>query len=198
MRCGQAFSHETLTCLGQGQCPALNKHCLDSLSGCWEGQGWVVIVSFPDCKVEINIIQWKQTRYFQPQKIFLSKCQNYGQVSLSSVPDPSKCSATGRGVEAAVVGETSTAIFHALNFKSQPCKESVTSLNCDLMFEKLIHEQSRVQHSTKRTKSIRDQLPAHHQGEAPAPHQSGGPAHQGKSLQHSSDITSQNKYPQPN
>ena len=59
---------------------------------------------------------------------FTGLCQNYGQiVAPSSLPDPSNYIATGRGVKTAVVGETSTAILQAINFRDE---ELGKSLDC--------------------------------------------------------------------
>ena len=60
-------------------------------------------------------------------------CQNYGQVSHPGLPDPSKCHATGKGIEAAVVGEKSTAVLQAINYKGQPCEEPIQSSECELV-----------------------------------------------------------------
>ena len=60
-------------------------------------------------------------------------CRNYGQVSAPGLPDPSKCHATGKGIEAAVVGEMSTAVLQAVNFKGQPCEEPIQSSECELV-----------------------------------------------------------------
>ena len=62
-------------------------------------------------------------------------CRNYGQVSAPGLPDPSKCHATGKGIEAAVVGEMSTAVLQAVNFKGQPCEEPIQSSECELVSE---------------------------------------------------------------
>ena len=62
-------------------------------------------------------------------------CQSYGQVSHPGLPDPSKCHATGMGIEAAVVGEMSTAVLQALNCKGQPCEEPIQSSECELVSE---------------------------------------------------------------
>ena len=59
---------------------------------------------------------------------------DYGQVSTVSSPDPSKCYATGRGIESATVGEPSTAVIRILNFNSQPCKDPL-SLEFELLSE---------------------------------------------------------------
>ena len=62
-------------------------------------------------------------------------CRNYGQVSALGSPDPSKCHATGKGIEAAVVGEMSTAVLQAVNFKVQPYEEPIQSSECELVSE---------------------------------------------------------------
>ena len=64
-----------------------------------------------------------------------AECQNYGKVYAAGPPDPSKCCATGKGVDTAAVGETSTAVLQALNSNSQPCKLSMTSISCELVSE---------------------------------------------------------------
>ena len=62
-------------------------------------------------------------------------CQNYGQVFPAGSPDPSKCHITGKGAEAAVVGEKSTANLEAINFAGKPCEEPMKSLECELVSE---------------------------------------------------------------
>ena len=62
-------------------------------------------------------------------------CQNYGRVFLLSSPDPSKCNINGKGTEAAVVGEKSTANLQAVNFAGKPCEEPMKSLKCELVSE---------------------------------------------------------------
>ena len=47
-------------------------------------------------------------------------CQNYGQICVPGSPDPSQCHATGKGLEVVVVGEESTAIVQANDFKGEP------------------------------------------------------------------------------
>ena len=44
-------------------------------------------------------------------------CQNYGEVFAARDPDPSRCHATGKGLEEAVVGKKSIFHFNAVNFK---------------------------------------------------------------------------------
>ena len=63
----------------------------------------------------------------------IAKCQNYGQIFTPGSPDPSKCQATGKGLEVAVVGEKSTAIVQAVNFEGKSCVKSINSLQCELV-----------------------------------------------------------------
>ena len=63
----------------------------------------------------------------------LCRHSKFGQVSTPGSPDPSKCHATGKGLEAGIVGQTSTAILQACNSKGEPCTEPVTSLECKLV-----------------------------------------------------------------
>ena len=64
-----------------------------------------------------------------------SLCQNYGQVFAQGPPDPSKCHATGKGLEVAVVGEKSTCILHAVNLEGICCVDPIKSLDCELLSE---------------------------------------------------------------
>ena len=66
---------------------------------------------------------------------FVAACQKYGQVSAQGFPDPSQCHATGKGTEAAVVGETATALLQANDFRGQPCEDPILSLECELVSE---------------------------------------------------------------
>ena len=61
--------------------------------------------------------------------------ENYGQVFSPGSPDPSKCHITGKGAEAAVVGEKSTANLQAMYFAGKPCEEPMKSLECELVSE---------------------------------------------------------------
>ena len=61
-----------------------------------------------------------------------SMCRDYGQVFAQGSPDPSKCHATGKGLEVAVVGEKSTCILHAVNGEGMPCEEPI-KLDCELL-----------------------------------------------------------------
>ena len=62
-------------------------------------------------------------------------CRGFGQVSTPASPDPSKCHATGKGLEVGIVGQTSTAVLQVCNSKGEPCTEPVTSLECKLVSE---------------------------------------------------------------
>ena len=62
-------------------------------------------------------------------------CKNYGQIFSPGSLDPSKCHATGKGLEMAVVGLKSTAILHAVSYEGKPCEEPVQSLECELVSE---------------------------------------------------------------
>ena len=63
-----------------------------------------------------------------------SMCRDYGQVLAQGSPDPSKCHATGKGLEVAVVGEKSTCILHPVNGGGMPCEEPI-KLDCELLSE---------------------------------------------------------------
>ena len=63
----------------------------------------------------------------------IAKCQNYGQIFIPGSPDPSKCQATGKGLEEAVVGEKSIAVVRAVYFEGKSCMKSISSLQCELV-----------------------------------------------------------------
>ena len=63
-----------------------------------------------------------------------AKCRNYGRIGIQGSPDPSQCHATGKGLEVAVIGEESTAILQANDFKGEPYSKQVT-LQCELVSE---------------------------------------------------------------
>ncbi len=64
-----------------------------------------------------------------------AECHKYGIVYSSRSPDPSRCHATGKGLEVAVVGEKSTAIIDTARYNGEPCEEAVQSLQCELVSE---------------------------------------------------------------
>ena len=60
--------------------------------------------------------------------------QNYGQIRVPGSPDPSQCHTTGKCVEVAVVGEESTVVVQANDFKGESYSKQVT-LQCELVSE---------------------------------------------------------------
>ena len=64
-----------------------------------------------------------------------SACKNYGNIFSPDSPDPSKCHATGKGLEVAVVGVKSKVILHAVSYEGKPCEEPIKSLECELSSE---------------------------------------------------------------
>ena len=60
-------------------------------------------------------------------------CHNYGEVSAPGLLNPSECHVTGKGFEAAVVGERSAAVLQAVNCNGQPCEEPILSSECELV-----------------------------------------------------------------
>ena len=72
---------------------------------------------------------------FSARADMTAACQNYGQVFVAGLPDPSKCHVTGKVAEAAVAGEKCTAILQAINFGGELCKGSITSLECNYVSE---------------------------------------------------------------
>ena len=64
---------------------------------------------------------------FTASEEMTSLCKEHGQVLASGAPDPSKCHATGKRVEVAVIGERATVFVQAVNFKERACSELVKS-----------------------------------------------------------------------
>ena len=62
-------------------------------------------------------------------------CQSYGEVCEVNLPDPSKCNVIGNGLEAANVGEKSTAILQTIDSQGELCEVSIESLQCELVSE---------------------------------------------------------------
>ena len=60
-------------------------------------------------------------------------CRSYGTVFSPRSPDPSMCQATGKGLEVATVGERTSAVLQAVNFKGQPLEEPIRSSECELV-----------------------------------------------------------------
>ena len=61
-------------------------------------------------------------------------CQTYGHIGVPGRPDPSQCHATGKGTEVAEVGQKSTVIVRANDYKGELCKKDL-ALQCELMSE---------------------------------------------------------------
>ena len=72
---------------------------------------------------------------FSVSQDIIAKCQNYGRVLLLGSPDPSKCQATGRGLEVAVVDEKSLTILRVNDIQGKPCTAFDDSLKCELVSE---------------------------------------------------------------
>ena len=62
-----------------------------------------------------------------------SACQKYGQVSLTSIPDPGKCYITTEKEIEVLVGEKSKTILYTVNCMGQPCETAPESLECKLV-----------------------------------------------------------------
>ena len=62
-------------------------------------------------------------------------CKNYGQIFSPGLPDLSKCHATGKGLEVAVVGMKSKAILNVVSYDGKPCEAPIKSLECELSSE---------------------------------------------------------------
>ncbi len=63
------------------------------------------------------------------------QCQQYGKISSPGSPDPSRCHATGKGLEEAVVGEKSSALLQAVNYNGALREEPIQALQCELVSE---------------------------------------------------------------
>ena len=74
-------------------------------------------------------------RFFSSSGV-TTACHNYGKVYAAGDPDPSQCQTTGEGLETAVVGEMSTTILQAINYKGKSCMKANMSLECELVSEK--------------------------------------------------------------
>ena len=87
---------------------------------------------FPSDKLKPNT---EADMAFSTLEDISATCQKYGQITSTSQPDPSKCYAVGKGIESATVGEISTIVLQAIDFKCQPCKKPVQLLQCELVSE---------------------------------------------------------------
>ena len=56
-------------------------------------------------------------------------CEKYGMVYVPSSPDPSRCVATGKGTEEAVVGKKATVDLKAVSFEGEPCNDSFVAVS---------------------------------------------------------------------
>ena len=61
-------------------------------------------------------------------------CQEFGEVYLQEAC-PKKCTATGKGVEVAKVGERATVVLHVVNEKGKACSTPVETVRCELVSE---------------------------------------------------------------
>ena len=68
------------------------------------------------------------------EEAIVEVCLKHGEVFVPVI-DPSKCYATGNGVEAAIVGERSTNIIQVVNIKGDLCKGIIKSLDCEITSE---------------------------------------------------------------
>ena len=59
-------------------------------------------------------------------------CSHFGKVYACPI-SPDKCHATGKGLEAATVGELATATVHAVNAEGQECEEPLVDIACELV-----------------------------------------------------------------
>jgi tripartite motif-containing protein 2/3/tripartite motif-containing protein 71 len=64
-----------------------------------------------------------------------SLCRNHGSLFSPGLPDPSKCRASGKGVDVAVVEERCEAVLQTINFHGKPGREPVPSLECEAVSE---------------------------------------------------------------
>ena len=59
-------------------------------------------------------------------------CQDYGQLISPGTLNPSNCHATGKGLEAAIVGKMSAVLLLAINYGGKLYGETIKSLECEL------------------------------------------------------------------
>ena len=65
-----------------------------------------------------------------------SSCARHGHIVLTKfLPDPSKCYVTGTGTREAAVAKKCRLILQVINCEGDPCKESIKSLDCELVSE---------------------------------------------------------------
>ncbi len=80
--------------------------------------------------IEADII-----KLFSPLPDIIAECRRYGTVYSSRLPYPSRCQATGKGLEVAVVGKKSTAIMEVISYSDAPWEEPIQSFQCELVSE---------------------------------------------------------------
>ena len=61
--------------------------------------------------------------------------RNYGKLYAAGDPDPLQCQATGKGLEAAVVGEMFTTTLQAISYKGEAYEKSVKPFDCEFVSE---------------------------------------------------------------
>ena len=59
-------------------------------------------------------------------------CQQFGKVYSHPV-SPERCSATGKGLEVATVGEQATATLHAMDADGKECEQPIVNTSCELV-----------------------------------------------------------------
>ena len=70
-------------------------------------------------------------KFFAPSELELA-CQEFGEVYLQEAC-PKKCTATGKGVEVAKVGERATAVLHVVDEQGKACSTPVETVSCELV-----------------------------------------------------------------
>ena len=72
-------------------------------------------------------------KFFAPSELELA-CQEFGEVYLQEAC-PKKCTATGKGVEVAKVGERATAVLHVVDEQGKAFSTPVETVSCELVSE---------------------------------------------------------------
>ena len=72
-------------------------------------------------------------KFFASSKLELA-CQEFGEVYLEEAC-PKKCTATGKGVEVAKVGERATAVLHVVDEQGKAFSTPVETVSCELVSE---------------------------------------------------------------
>ena len=71
---------------------------------------------------------------FIPSPKFCQACQQFGSIYSQQI-SPEKCYATGKGLEAAKLGERATAVLHVIDHNGKACTTPVKTLTCELVSE---------------------------------------------------------------